>query len=223
MFYSIEEVLKFSQEELFELLKYKADIVCEDNYLIYSKSSSPKPMLCVHLDTINTHEKKKVTVDLLNVDNRKIIVGHQSMACLGADDRAGVWIAMKVIDYMESTGDYKYDIGFFCDEEIGGLGSANYDVSLCNTTAYIGLDRRSPGGLQEVALYGNDNDDLNKVFTDLGYSIANGSFTDASNISTDCDIACVNLSVGYDNEHTRKEVLYLDCMYNTLNNILNIK
>jgi|LGOV01.1.fsa_nt_gb hypothetical protein len=194
-----------------------------DGYMIYSKTDAPKPMLCVHLDTINTHAPKckiKPQRDF-EYDENLCILGltkKSPLSCLGGDDRAGVWIAMEMIAYMEASGDYKYDIGFFEDEEIGCHGSTAYNNDKAgiqlNTTCYIGLDRKSSKGTQEVALYGDDNKELMEIFNDLGYVSDMGSVTDASNLAG--EVACVNLSIGYDNEHTSSEVLYIHCMIDTL-------
>ena len=197
-----------------------------NGYMIYTHDSRPKPMLCVHLDTINTHaEKCKIKPDRdYEYDENLNILGlskESPLHCLGGDDRAGVWIALKIISYMEETGNYKYDVGFFEDEEIGCKGSSlfNIDVDMfeLNTTCYIGLDRKSTNGVQELALYGDDNKDLIEIFTDLGYPTDMGSITDASNLSG--KVACVNLSIGYDHEHTKKEVLHINCMEDTLNTL----
>jgi len=191
-----------------------------EGYMIWSKTRSPKPMLCVHLDTIN--DVSNARLDKLELDDtlRVLSLASDSKAkCLGGDDRAGLYIALELITYMEETKDYKYDIGFFLDEEIGCLGSTNY-LRHCShnydTTCYIGLDRRSPNGNQEIALYGFDNSKLTEIFEEYGYTPDMGSVTDASNLA-DEDTACINLSVGFDGEHTTKEVLYLSCMEETLN------
>jgi hypothetical protein len=221
---SIIELLKASQDDLFKMLE-KLDGVsskAEGSFIIWDKEPNKyKPMICVHLDTINTHAEL-VKLEFIEA-NRIIACGNKQMSCLGGDDRAGVWIALQLIEYMNSTKDYKYSIGFFCDEEVGCRGSGNYvtlnDKFDENVTAFIGLDRRSPKGKQEVALYGCDNDKLSEMFIKLGYKEAFGSVTDASALAQYCEIACINLSIGYDNEHTNREVLYIDCMVDTLNHL----
>ena len=225
----VVDILVQTQEDLKVYIKNKVTPnISGDGFMIYAKgdTKAPKPMLCVHLDTINTHQAAlehpiDIGKNYYYDENLKVLglTPKTSLACLGGDDRAGVWIALAMIDYMEASGDYKYDIGFFNDEEIGCHGSTAYKKTIHkpNTTCYIGLDRKSTQGEQEVALYGDDNKELIKIFTDLGYPVDMGSITDASNLSG--VLACVNLSVGYDNEHTPREVLYLKCMLDTLENL----
>ena len=227
----LTDILQKTQGGLREAIKQTTHMeVIGKGYMIYSKSDIPKPMLCVHLDTINTHRDKiKINPKRdFEYDENLGILGltkDSKLTCLGGDDRAGVWIALAMIDYMEASGDYKYDVGFFEDEEIGCLGSTSYHKDIkeigINTTCYIGLDRKSGKGAQEVALYGDDNQELVSVFNKLGYVTDMGSVTDASNLSG--DVACVNLSVGYDNEHTSSEVLYLHCMVDTLEKLKALK
>lgn len=220
----ITDLLSMTQDQVLEHIDSKATFRhTASNYRIYSRNDTPKPMLCVHLDTINDmvalHEPQ---ITDFEYDDTLGILGLSSsskLSCLGADDRAGLWIALEIIDYMETSGNYSYDVGFFCDEEIGCIGSTAFSTDISddyNTTCYIGLDRRSNKGAQEVATYGYDSKQLIELYTSNGYPEVQGSITDASNLASSCDLACVNLSVGYDNEHTKNEVLYIDCMVDTL-------
>ena len=228
---NIKGLLTATQNQLYKFISETFMTVdLTTDYIIYKGKadlSEPLPMLCVHLDTINTVNDSEHLLKLEDIvtDGNILSLSPKSMAhCLGGDDRAGLWIALNLIKYMESTGDFKYRIGFFTDEEIGGIGSGSFKgiSDLYNTTCYIGLDRRSPNGSHEVAYYDYKNEELLGIFEDLGYSRGVGSFTDASNLSNS-NIACCNLSVGYDNEHTTKEVLYLDAMNHTLEVLKELK
>ena len=225
--YSIGNILRYTQEDLVALVyglvsKPKA---VGDGFTIIGRGNKPKPMLCVHLDTINTHYSQKGLYDydiMYDISKDMLKLTPDSKAsCLGGDDRAGVWIAIQMLADMLPETEWKYDIGFFKDEEIGCIGSTHYSTYLrdyapsnINTTCYIGLDRKSGNGLHEIATYGYDNESLISTFVSLGYTPAYGSVTDASNLAG--EVACINLSVGYDNEHTNAEVLYLSCMKYTL-------
>lgn len=211
-----------SQEEVYKHIHttYKGYIHKQmDKYVVINKESIPKPMLCVHLDTINTHYvgETDITPNDFELDEVSNVIGLSSLSqlsCLGGDDRAGVYIALKLLDYMIEYDDWKYSIGFFKDEELGCIGSSYYKDDL-DTTCYIGLDRRSFKGRYEVALYDYDNVALTTKFTELGYIECKGSITDSAELAG--SVACINLSVGYDKEHTKNEVLYLDCMEYTYN------
>lgn len=212
----IKSLLLYSQEELYNELLVEFDTYTSRDgfdYIILDKEPSiNKPMLCVHLDTINTHHNDIRESDVAKEDNIIKLSDDATCSCLGGDDRAGVWIALKLIDWMEDNEVYPYSIGFFKDEEIGCNGSSRlryYDTASC----YIGLDRR---GNSDVAIYGYDNQELMDIFIDGGYCVANGSVTDASELSSNDGKACVNLSVGYMNEHTKSEYLDTYGMMSTL-------
>jgi hypothetical protein len=53
------------------------------------------------------------------------------------------------------------------------------------------------------------------------WKFTTGSFTDASNLAGYLDRCCVNLSVGYDDEHTPREHLNLSYLTVTLNFLFN--
>ena len=222
---TINELLLMSQTELYDYIvsvciASRLEYEIDKRYITLN-SISDKPMLCVHLDTINTSSN-------IVLQPWEVITGHTTIQlnpsskakCLGGDDRCGVWIALQLIEDIASgklLAD-SYSFGFFCDEETGGHGSAMFsEQTPVFPTALIGLDRRNKTmGVAEVATYGYDNDKLIAIATNYGYSEQYGSFTDASNIAGESSVACINLSIGYNMEHTSKEYIGIDDMLYTL-------
>lgn len=179
---------------------------------IMAKGGGVRPALCVHTDTIgNTHPEAihKVGDIWRNADRSKL---------LGADDRAGCYLVKELLT-RNHTG-YHYLI--FDLEEVGGIGSSNYartDLAVLNTevtSCFIGLDRL---GVLEMALYGYENDAFIDAVTMENWKFTIGSFTDASNLAGDLDRCCINLSIGYDGEHTRHETLNLSYLGVTMNQL----
>ncbi|CUU70963.1 peptidase T-like protein [Campylobacter hyointestinalis subsp. hyointestinalis] len=226
---NIKELLLLNNQD--ELMDYIINFIRKSNkyhsvtdvnggVLALPKGANKYPLICIHLDTINTHKKAKLKPDDLIIDGDIISLNTKAKAvCLGGDDRAGVYIALQLIKAKKP-----FAFGFFKDEEVGCHGSSSlssYINSLDNVTAFIGLDRR---GADEVATYGYDNKELINIFESKGYIEAVGSVTDASNLSTlsDKGLACVNLSVGYYNEHTNKEILNNTAMNRTLKVLKNL-
>lgn len=224
MMYPMKDLLCMTQYQAYctvkqMMNKFKKNTVRfkDEQYLILNHDEeNPKPMLCIHVDTINTHcqDHEKLLVSLLQQQiqyNRKSKIYSlpndcdNRIGCLGGDDRAGLWILLKLLNSDKSIYNY-FSFGIFFDEEVGGKGSSAYKKDYPNyekgVKCFIGLDRR---GIDDVALYGYDNNDLINIFEKYGYKRASGSFTDASNLSN--RLACINLSVGYDNEHTSYETL----------------
>ena len=219
-------LLVMKQEHLFKYIldkygKYNTGFY-PDNFIVLKSSNTLKPMLCVHLDTINdasnkapkhsdfVYNKKKNTIELSKISR---------LSCVGGDDRCGVYLIDKYFDELIK----KYHIGFFCDEEIGGVGSGNASKLLnedSSISCFIGLDRK---GVDEVATYGYDNKDLIEAFTSLGYRKVYGTFTDASNLASEGILACINLSVGYANEHTNREFITVSVIDKTAKTLLQVE
>lgn len=216
------ETLSKSQKELFKdfmrINPKHLDQIWDDKFIILKKDNKPKPLLCIHLDTINTHSKCKDT----NYDYKHIVVFDEGMmlkpttnlSCLGADDRAGVYIILKHYHQLIE----KYHIGIFCDEEIGAKGSGSMRT-LEHVSCFIGLDRE---GSKQVATYGYDNSELLSKFTDLGFKEHMGSFTDASVLAGMFNKACCNLSVGYYYQHTANEYVLFDDISHTIELLLSV-
>ena len=215
-----DELIDYIINSIRESNKYHSVTNVNGGVLAIPIGANKYPLICIHLDTINTHKKTKLKTDDLIIDGDIISLSPRARAvCLGGDDRAGVYIALQLIKAKKP-----FAFGFFKDEEIGCLGSSSlssYINSLDNITAFIGLDRR---GADEEAIYGHDNKELINIFESKGYIEAVGSVTDASKLSalSNKGLACVNLSVGYYNEHTKKEILNTTAMNRTLKVLKNL-
>lgn len=179
-----------------------------DNYIITNQHKQA-PLICVHTDTVGTIPPKPGDLNLGDV------IYSRTAECLGADDRAGIWIALQMIMHGTYT---KFEYGFFVREEKGCVGSKTL-TNLDKYTCFIGLDRASRDGVQNVATYGYDNAELLNYFP---YEEQQGSFTDCSVLAGKTDVACVNISVGYENEHSPYETLNVELMKETLELMLNI-
>lgn len=223
------DLLRMPQENVRDYIvsHFGAYLVDEEPLLWFLLDPYPeikdKPLVCVHLDTVNkglsVYKEDLVHKDDMISLNTKV---GDPLFCLGGDDRAGVYVALQLLRSLE-TNKTPYAFAFFWDEEIGCIGSHAFTETpyIHDYGCFIGLDRRSTKRLNEVATYEYDNDDLIDIFTSHGFIQTEGLLTDASIISEELSddkesIACVNLSVGFDHEHTRKEVIYLDNMRYTL-------
>lgn len=216
---TIKELLCLTEGECFAYVKQaleelKIPYSFTDLYIVTDIYSDKCPLVCVHLDTISKLPPPEK--DIIERDGILRLKKNSKAKCLGADDRAGVWIALEMLRTGTKT---EFEYGFFCGEEVGGKGSQEFsnDDLEDRYTCFIGLDRASKHQLQNIAEYGSDNDELLLYFTEIGFTPSLGTFTDCSNLSMACDLACVNVSVGYEFEHTSREVLYLNLMLDTLN------
>lgn len=206
----VDTIVKVVDLDLFsvirnDILGYTA-ITPKGNFIL--------PSLCVHTDTVKDIHPTAITKvnDVWrNADVTKL---------LGADDRAGCYIIKELLT--RNVNEYNYLI--FDQEEVGGIGSSNFaktadGVNVDDVTSfYCGLDRL---GCMQQALYGYENDEFLEAIKEDYWVNEYGSFTDASNLAGDFGKCCMNLSVGYDSEHTRFETLNITYMAVTLNRLYN--
>lgn len=125
---------------------------------------------------------------------------------LGADDRAGVFAILKIIQ-----SGLRPTIIFTTDEEVGGLGAAQLvkdflECPIPNLKYLIQLDRR---GTNDCVFYDCYNEDFITYVESFGFIEAFGTFSDIAELCPAWDVVGVNLSIGYENEHTRYETLHL--------------
>ena len=204
-----KNLTKLSQGNLKVLLydflsKYYAkDEIVHAKEFIYAQGTIPIALVA-HMDTVF-----KVPPKEFYYDSEQCVLW--SPQGLGADDRAGVFLIMKIIQ-----AGYKPSVILTTDEEKGALGAyafiKRFPAPLVNTNYVIELDRR---GSFDCVFYDCDNKDFVKYVQKFGFVEAQGSFTDISEICPEWEIAGVNLSVGYVEEHSDRERLFFNSLYST--------
>ncbi len=131
-------------------------------------------------------------------------------SCLGADDTAGVWLCIEMIN-ARVAGHYI----FHAQEECGGIGSEKLAKQapevFADTLFAIALDRKGYRDVITHQAMGRTCSDsfAEQLSTLLGMNYRpsdDGVFTDTANYS-DLISECTNLSVGYDFAHTHYEEL----------------
>ena len=125
---------------------------------------------------------------------------------LGADDRAGVFAILKIIQ-----SGLRPTVIFTTNEEVGGLGAAQLvkdfpECPISNLKYLIQLDRR---GTNDCVFYDCYNEDFITYVESFGFIEAFGTFSDIAELCPAWNVVGVNLSIGYENEHTRYETLHL--------------
>lgn len=206
-----KEILRKSQSELKILVKeyiekigYKT--IIGDGF-IYAKGEIPI-LLVAHMDTVHKIKPTKIYYD----QDEKIMWSPQG---IGGDDRCGVYIILKLLS------EFKPYILFTEDEEIGGIGAGKVVETLKkpNVKFIIEVDRR---GNSDCVFYDCDNKDFHKHIESFGFKTAWGTYSDIVTLSNEWDIASVNLSSGYYNEHTTNEIINIEDMKITYERICDI-
>ena len=151
-------------------------------------------------------------------DKRKEVLWSPDGA--GFDDRVGILIILNLINM-----GFKPTIIFTTGEEVGGMGAfrliadfPEYPFQI-KPKFLLQLDRR---GKSDCVFYDCNNKKFIKKIEHYGFKTAEGLFTDISIIAPIWEIAAVNLSVGYYDEHTKAERVYLKETRGTLRKVVNI-
>lgn len=135
----------------------------------------------------------------------------------GFDDKAGIFAIIQII-----RKGLRPHIIFTTDEEKGCLGADKLGRIKCpfdDLRYIIQLDRR---GANDCVFYDCDNPEFTKYVEQFGFVEAIGSFTDICSICPEWKVAGVNLSIGYYNEHSVAETLYVGQMLDTIEKVANM-
>ena len=209
---AFEQIVGLSQPALkavmsrFLVKKYGSENVVETGEYVIAKGSIPIALIA-HMDTVFKTPAKDVYYD-----TRKNVIW--SPTGLGADDRAGVFAIVQII-----KSGLRPHIILTTDEEIGGVGATILGSEECpfeDLRYLIELDRR---GENDCVFYDCANEEFIEYVETFGFKEAFGSFSDISMIAPEWEIAAVNLSIGYRDEHSTGEVLFVSDMFNTIDKV----
>ncbi len=197
-----------------DVMQFLPNDLEQDKYGNYYKiiDGDDTTMFTSHLDTAD-RSPVKTTLFSKEEDGDEIIYTDGS-TILGADDKSGVTIMMYMMAH-NIPGLYYFFIG----EERGGIGSnqlaAEYDKYeyLKNIKKCISFDRRRTISVITHQMGGRCCSDafgtaLCREYNSQGLNLSldnGGIYTDSASFIDDIP-ECTNLSVGYENEHTGREL-----------------
>ena len=188
------------------LKKHYTNVITTKKYVM-AQGETPIALVA-HLDTVFPYGKRKIYYDR---EEQVIWSPHG----LGADDRAGVFAILQIIQH-----GFRPTVIFTTDEELGCLGAEqlvlDYPESPWPINYIIQLDRQ---GVNDCVFYECNNQKFKKYIEEFGFVSDFGSFSDISAICPTWGIAGVNLSVGYINEHTLRETLHVKFWKRTIKQI----
>lgn len=212
----IERIFKCSQDGIRISMKtllmeyYGKDKVIATKDYVIAMGEIPIGIVA-HMDTVHRNQ-----VSELFYDRAKNVMW--SPEGIGADDRAGVYSMIEIL-----RRGYKPTLILTTDEEKGAWGATelitDYPQAPCDLNFLIELDRR---GERDCVFYDCDNKEFEAFIEEFGFTTNWGSFSDISYICPAWGMAGVNLSIGYENEHTLIERLYLDYMFDTIDKVCTI-
>lgn len=188
------------------LKKHYSNVIATKEYIM-AEGTIPIALVA-HLDTVFAYGKRQIYYDR----EQQVI---WSPSGLGADDRAGVFAILRIIQ-----DGYRPTIIFITDEELGCIGAdrlaLNYPEPPWPINYIIELDRQ---GANDCVFYNCRNDEFETYIQEFGFVSDFGSFSDISVICPNWGIAGVNLSIGYINEHTLQETLHVKFWNRTIKKV----
>ena len=193
-------------EVLYKFLRANYQKVTFDKDFLVAEGDIPIALVA-HMDTVFPNPATEVFYD-----RKKNVMW--SPTGMGADDRAGIFAIIKLI-----KKGYRPHIIFTTDEEIGCIGAYELSFLPCpfkELNYIIQLDRR---GANDCVFYDCENKDFEKYVESFGFVTAIGTFTDISEICPSWGIAGVNLSIGYRDEHSTSEILFVGHMIDTIKKV----
>jgi hypothetical protein len=173
--------------------------------------STSETLFSAHLDTVHADASLRTSLPVINQG----IISSTDSTPLGADDGAGVWLLIQLIN-AGVPGTYCFTVA----EECGGLGAKylakHHSDFLKEHKRAIAFDRRGLDSVITHQMYGRCCSDLfagalsealNRFDEELFYSPdSSGVYTDNAEWSGLIP-ECTNISCGYDHEHSQYETL----------------
>ena len=165
--------------------------------------------LVAHMDTVFTTPPRNIFYD------REQNVIWSPYGGVG-DDRLGIFLILLLL-----KAGHRPHVIFTNEEETGGMGArdlvAVFPEYKFKTNYFIELDRQ---GVNDAVFYDCANEDFIKYITNVFHFEKDyGSFTDISILCPAWGIAGVNLSIGYIEEHSFTEHVYLTATFHTLTKV----
>lgn len=201
-----------TQKTVSHFLKSKYPKVVETKDYIYAEGEIPVALVA-HMDTVFEKDKYHKRNNLF-YDIQKGVMWNPYGA--GFDDKAGVFAILKII-----RDGYKPHVIFTTDEEVGGVGATiltekEKESPFTELKYVIELDRANE---VDCVFYDCYNEEFIDYIESFGFIEAWGTFSDIDVICSEWRVAGVNLSIGYKDEHTASETLYVNAMLTTIEKV----
>ena len=174
------------------------------------------PCVVAHIDQVQKKHSKDFRCYMSDGKVYGFSVDDMEMQGLGADDKNGIWVALKCLQ--------KYPVmkcAFFHGEEVGCVGSQDAQMNFFDDCRWVvQCDRRNGSDLITEASF---VDLCSKEFVEalqperFGYKETSGMMTDVMTLKENgLKVSCVNMSCGYYRPHTDGEYTKIEELKNCL-------
>ena len=188
-----------------------------------------------HMDTVHRSHTDDSVLDLVETEDGWLMAwwrgakntGEPIQTGIGGDDKVGVWAALEACLREHHGAGPKVAVFFPTDEEIGCVGTGAFVKSEAGKEAmksarcFLQLDRRGDGDAIE---HTNGIPVWSTMFRELvkepmekfGFKPCHGSLTDIGELARATGKPAMNISSGYHNAHSDKEVVSIPQAMNSL-------
>lgn len=223
---NLETVLNLTDEDAFKLSvaileEYFGKIYSDDNSYVFAMGENP---ICLvsHADTLRNGIPVKLAQDgdyLINLNG-----------ILGADDRAGIYMIFRILGECMLKQIKLPSILITSEEETGLIGAMNFvkEEWFLSTGAHLTTNlilNLDCSGHKRFVTYGkNIPMVVEKYIQDFGFMKSKSKRKSDTVVLSRAypSIASVNLSVGYEYEHTSKERLHVDNYIDSFQRVLKM-
>lgn len=193
----------------------------------YGKSET-YPAIVAHMDEVHKHKPDDLEIVSLHGNLFGFSETERNFVGIGADDKNGLWVALKVAKtFVKRKQPIK--VAFFAAEEVGCVGSARCEISFFSDCRFVlQCDRK---GSSDFINKANGLELNSKEFREATKAIRNRyGYKDACGMTTDVyelkmqglDISVANISCGYYNPHTDRELTNVAELKNCLKMVLEL-
>lgn len=192
------------------------------NVLAVKGSNDTYPCVVAHLDQVQSHHSPDFRLKMQGDVIYAFSESYRSQQGLGADDKNGVWVALKALARFDTL-----KVAFFTGEEVGCVGSSAVDMDFFSDCRFVlQCDRKGSSDFITTAscveLCGDDFVEAAGI-GNFGYKTASGLMTDVMSLKErGLGVACCNISCGYYNAHTDNEVTVVSELKNCFELVCSI-
>lgn len=217
------------REYIINKIKNDLKITChlevdkEGNLLVTKGKASLYPCIVSHLDDVHKFNPNKTIFQ--QGDTLFAFDGEKQIGTAG-DDKCGIYICLQaLIDFKDIK------VVFFVNEETGMTGSGEINLDFFKDCKFIGQpDRKGNSDLIHftngtTVMSDEFKEFLEPIIKDYDYSFCHGIATDVGKLTNrNVGISCFNISCGYYNAHSDREIVKIsevDKCYKLIKSIIN--
>jgi len=184
----------------------------------FTKGAGPYPTFVAHVDQVHDYYPNftlSVKKDILMAYDSK----SRKQLGVGGDDKSGIYVCLHFLTKLDNC-----KVALFLDEEVGCLGSAQCNLEFFSDSQFVGQADRRHSTADFINRTNGENCTskefdaaIKPIINKYNYDFNTGSVTDVGELkSNGLGVCCFNISAGYYNAHTFKEIVNIKELKTTI-------